>query len=66
MVMGFDQKRLQAKMIQVLGISGMRERAALIGAEVEVESSPEKGTTIYVRAPLKLPPAIETARIGIK
>jgi signal transduction histidine kinase len=34
------------------GMSGMRERTALIGAEFEVESHPEKGTTIYVKVPL--------------
>jgi two-component system CheB/CheR fusion protein len=34
------------------GIKGMRERALLIGAEFEVESNADKGTTIFVRAPL--------------
>ena len=34
------------------GMTGMRERAALIGAEFEVESDSEKGTTIFVRVPL--------------
>jgi two-component system CheB/CheR fusion protein len=63
---GFRPEEVASQNDSSLGISGMRERAALIGAEVEVESSPEKGTTIYVRAPLQLPPAIETARIGIK
>jgi signal transduction histidine kinase len=29
----------------------MQERAALIGGEVEIESAPGKGTTIYVRLP---------------
>ena len=36
------------------GISGMRERAALIGGTFEVESSHEKGTTIFIRVPLDL------------
>lgn len=35
-----------------LGLSGMRERAALIGATLEVESSPGRGTTIYSRVPI--------------
>jgi signal transduction histidine kinase len=35
-----------------LGLSGMRERAALIGATFEVESSPGRGTTIYSRVPI--------------
>ncbi len=34
------------------GLLGMRERAALLRGTVEVESSPNKGTTIYVRVPL--------------
>jgi PAS domain S-box-containing protein len=34
-----------------LGLVGMRERAALIGAEIEIESAPGQGTTIYVRVP---------------
>jgi signal transduction histidine kinase len=33
------------------GMTGMRERAALIDAEFEVESDSEKGTTIFVRVP---------------
>ncbi|MBA4065593.1 MAG: hypothetical protein C0501_18140 [Isosphaera sp.] len=35
-----------------LGLAGMRERAALVGGSVEVESSPGKGTTVYARLPL--------------
>ncbi|MEQ1922805.1 MAG: PAS domain S-box protein [Pyrinomonadaceae bacterium] len=35
-----------------LGLLGMRERATLIGGEVEIESAPGNGTTIYVRVPL--------------
>ncbi|MFT3744807.1 MAG: ATP-binding protein [Pyrinomonadaceae bacterium] len=34
-----------------LGLIGMRERAILVGGELEVESSPGKGTTIFVRVP---------------
>jgi signal transduction histidine kinase len=30
----------------------MRERAGLIGATLQVESSPDKGTTVYLRYPL--------------
>ena len=35
-----------------LGLIGMSERAILVGGELEVESSPGKGTTIYVRVPI--------------
>jgi two-component system, chemotaxis family, CheB/CheR fusion protein len=35
-----------------LGLPGMRERAGLIGATVQIESATGKGTTIFLRAPL--------------
>jgi two-component system, NarL family, sensor histidine kinase UhpB len=34
-----------------LGLRGMRERIALLGAELEIESSAGSGTTLYVRIP---------------
>jgi signal transduction histidine kinase len=34
-----------------LGLIGMRERAALFGGTVEIESAPGRGTTIFVRIP---------------
>jgi len=34
-----------------LGLIGMRERAALFGGTVEIESAPNNGTTIFVRIP---------------
>jgi PAS domain S-box-containing protein len=34
-----------------LGLVGMRERAALVGGTVEVESQPNSGTTLVVRIP---------------
>jgi signal transduction histidine kinase len=37
------------------GLGGMQERAALIGATLQIESSPGCGTTILVRAPLTNP-----------
>ncbi len=33
------------------GLTGMRERAALIDAELEIESEPGKGTTVTLRVP---------------
>lgn len=38
-----------------LGLLGMRERAALLGGKVEVESSPSGGATILTRIPIELP-----------
>jgi two-component system, NarL family, sensor histidine kinase UhpB len=35
-----------------LGMASIRERAALVGGTLEVESSPQQGTAIYVRVPL--------------
>jgi two-component system sensor histidine kinase UhpB len=35
-----------------LGLHGMRERAALLGGTVTIESTPDEGTTIYVRVPI--------------
>lgn len=35
-----------------LGLLSMRERAALIGGTVDIESALDQGTTIFVRVPL--------------
>jgi signal transduction histidine kinase len=35
-----------------LGLRGMRERAALVGGEVQIESSPGRGTTVFLTIPL--------------
>jgi two-component system, NarL family, sensor histidine kinase UhpB len=34
-----------------LGVAGMRERLALIGGELDIESSPGVGTTVFARIP---------------
>jgi signal transduction histidine kinase/HAMP domain-containing protein len=36
-----------------LGIHGMRERAALLGGTLTIESTPGRGTTVFVRIPLE-------------
>lgn len=36
-----------------LGLTGMRERAALLGGDLEIESRKGKGTTILVRMPIE-------------
>jgi PAS domain S-box-containing protein len=36
-----------------LGLVGMKERAELVGGKIEIESSPNSGTTIYVRVPAR-------------
>lgn len=36
-----------------LGLIGMKERATLVGGTLEIESAPGKGTTIFVRMPIR-------------
>jgi two-component system CheB/CheR fusion protein len=38
-----------------LGLLGMRERAAIIGGTLEIEASPNRGTTIFARVPVLFP-----------
>jgi signal transduction histidine kinase len=47
---GFDMATLEDP--EGLGVAGMRERAALLGGELEMASSKGKGTTVYFRVPL--------------
>ena len=51
---GFDPASLERprESGRGLGLLGMQERAALIGGDVEIESAPGRGTTIYVRVPI--------------
>jgi PAS domain S-box-containing protein len=48
---GFDPSAAD-KASPGIGLAGMRERAALINAALQVESTPGKGTTIFLRYPL--------------
>jgi len=51
---GFNIKGLDDKAVGKggLGIKGMRERVKLIGGKLSLTSKQEKGTTIYVEAPI--------------
>ena len=51
---GFDLEstRRRARAERRLGLAGMLERASLAGGACYVESTPGKGTTVYVRIPL--------------
>lgn len=48
---GFDPKQ-KRKGTGGLGLVGMRERATLLGGNIEIESSPGAGATIFVRVPV--------------
>ncbi len=50
---GFDPAKLPPPIEsgKGLGLLGMSERATLMGGNVEIESAPGKGTTIYARVP---------------
>jgi PAS domain S-box-containing protein len=47
---GFNVRN-QSKSSKGLGLTGMKERAALIGASLEIESAAGRGTTVYVKVP---------------
>ena len=52
---GFDPKDKAEEGDRGLGLLGMGERAALIGGELEIESTPNGGTTIFARVPFSAP-----------
>jgi signal transduction histidine kinase len=49
---GFDVTRADADQKSV-GLDAMRERASLIGATLEVESTPGRGTSVFLRCPVR-------------
>jgi two-component system CheB/CheR fusion protein len=53
---GFDPAMV-GKSNDGLGLAGMRERAALVNATLQVESEPGKGTSIYLRRTIAPPHA---------
>jgi signal transduction histidine kinase len=55
---GFDTSEPKTTDGKKLGLIGMRERAALVGGSVEIESQPGEGTTVVVRIPVA--PASDT------
>jgi PAS domain S-box-containing protein len=48
---GFDLSDVTSNGGGRLGLIGMRERAALIGADLQIESTPGHGTTVILRVP---------------
>jgi PAS domain S-box-containing protein len=49
---GFDPKLIDRS--TGLGFASMRERATLIGAVIDVETSPDNGTSVHVTVPISL------------
>lgn len=51
--LGFDAARVErlASESRHLGIRGIRERLALVGGELQLESSPGRGTSLFIRVP---------------
>ncbi len=49
---GFDVEPTMQRLSDVHGIVRMMQRAALIGGTTSVESTPGRGTTVYVRVPI--------------
>jgi two-component system, NarL family, sensor histidine kinase UhpB len=53
---GFDWEELVKNVTrsgQGLGIVGMRERAAFVDGQLEIESTPGAGTTLFIRIPAR-------------
>jgi PAS domain S-box-containing protein len=48
---GFDAA--QAMKGRGLGLTSMKERVALVGGELSIDSQPQNGTTVYVRMPFR-------------
>jgi PAS domain S-box-containing protein len=51
---GFEQGEEEAS-VGRFGLAGMQERATLVGATVQVESTPGKGTSVFVRCRIATP-----------
>ena len=47
---GFDRAALRAG-DHGIGLTGMTERAVLIGGTVDIETAPGEGTTVFVKVP---------------
>jgi two-component system sensor histidine kinase NreB len=52
--LGFDRhNEASANGDKGMGLIGMRERAALVGGTLQIESKPRAGTTIFARVPVQ-------------
>jgi PAS domain S-box-containing protein len=53
---GFNIDAVRARRDGGMGLAGMQERAAAIGGELQLESAPGRGTTLFVRIPISVAP----------
>lgn len=53
---GFNITDKQKSKLSGIGLSGMKKRAIQIGANLQIESIPQKGTTVKIELPLPLQP----------
>ena len=58
---GFDPDAAEGGGDRGMGLLNMRERAALAGGEMEIESAAGAGTTVFVRVPVG-PPQLTPGR----
>jgi len=61
---GFETGAAAPQSANGFGLVSMRERATLVGGELEIDSTPGAGTSIFVRVPLPAVPASDVARKG--
>ena len=61
---GFDAAEMNGER-RGFGLLGMQERAALVGASVQIESTPGEGTTIFVRTPTMPLPVVPLSPDGV-
>jgi len=61
--LGFDAQA-QLASVDGLGLIGMRERAAIIGGSLIIESAPGRGTTVFVRVPFDPLIRVEESKNG--
>jgi PAS domain S-box-containing protein len=54
---GFDVESITTSREGGMGLTGIQERASLMGGHLEVESTPGAGTTLFVRIPLQASPS---------
>jgi len=61
---GFETGAAAPQSANGFGLVSMRERATLVGGELEIDSTPGAGTSIFVRVPLPAVPVSDVARKG--